>query len=80
MKRSQLKMAVDEGGTEYLQPQGIANKYGISRTTVTNLVQKFRQNPKYAKHYLNLSHNLKLINMKAFEQFLQELNGKYLRT
>lgn len=80
MNRNQLRLVVDEGGTEWLMPSGIAKRFGLKRTAVYYLLKEFRNSAKYKTFYLDLNYRLKLINVKQFENFLRDKSRNYLRT
>lgn len=80
MTKEEMQIRIDKNGQRYFQPKDICNYYGICRTAAHTLIREFRTNPKYKNSYLALSHNLKLVHIKDFDEFLHTKSRNYLRT
>ncbi|WP_276757220.1 helix-turn-helix transcriptional regulator [Veillonella seminalis] len=63
---------------EYARPKELMVKYGISRPTLYRLTQDMKTRPKFKKAFKRLSVGVELINIKAFDLFMdvrtEELN------
>lgn len=80
MKRRRFAtIMIDELDQDYYMPAALSKKMGLNRVTLYRLILKMRMRPGYKGAYLDLSHNLKLVNVKKFVAFLEELDGEYLR-
>lgn len=79
MGKSNVKIATDSTGAEWVQPAGLMKRFSLSRTTVYTLTQEMRKQAKYKRSFLDLSWTLKLVKLDDFCKFLFEKNGKYLK-
>lgn len=73
------KVLLDEINQEYIQQNALAKKFGVSYATIWRLLGKMEKNPKYKDSIIYLSHNLKLICIKDFIQFLKDMNGQWCK-
>ena len=78
-RRRYTTILVDELDQEYMMPMALARKTGLNRVTLYRLLKKMKAIPKYRKSYLELSHNLRLVNVADFKQYLIELDGALLK-
>ncbi len=72
-------LMIDKRGQEYARLCSLCDKFDISRSTVTRLMEAMRKQPKYKHSFLRLGHKLALVNLKDFRQFLKERDCAYLR-
>lgn len=70
---------IDDFNQEYIQPAGLVGRLGVCRTTVWRLLNEMQANKKYHNSFLHVSSNLKLVNIKDFNQFMIDRSNKFLK-
>lgn len=63
----------------WARPCQLMKIYGVGRTTLYNWLKGFQASKKYRGKFIDLSQCVKLVNVKAFEEYLQGLHQMYLK-